>query len=161
MRLSLELNEEHVSRAIEMFINFNVSKLPLITDDSTLQETVRGQIYAKASGTFLWAALVLKELEPIESWDVLVVLQEIPPELEPLYDRMLLQVQQLQRKDPEFCRLVLSTITLAYRPLYLLELGAVSDLPKQISTNLDKVMKVVNKCGSFLTTRKNYTYFIH
>jgi NACHT domain len=53
MRLSLELNEERVSRAIEMFIDFKVSKLPLITDDSALQEIVRGQIYAKASGTFL------------------------------------------------------------------------------------------------------------
>ena len=161
MRLSLELNEEHVSRAIEMFIDFKVSKLPLITDDSVLQERVRVQIYAKASGTFLWAALVLKELEPVESWDVLDVLQEMPSELEPLYDRMLRQVQQLRRKDPEFCHLVLSTMTLAYRPLYLLELGALSDLPEQIATNLDKVMKVVNKCGSFLTVRENHTYFIH
>jgi nucleoside-triphosphatase THEP1 len=59
MRLSLELNEEHVSRAVEMFINLKVPKLPLITHDSALQETVRGQICAKASGTFLWAALVL------------------------------------------------------------------------------------------------------
>jgi hypothetical protein len=144
-----------------MFIDFKVSKLLLITDDSALQETVRGQIYAKASGTFLWAALVLKELELVESWDVLDVLQEMPPELESLYDRMLGQIQQLQRKDPEFCRLVLSTITLAYRPLHLLEVGALSDLPEQISTNLDKVMKVVNKCGSFLTIRENRTYFIH
>src|SRR3954466_14559148 len=117
MRLSLELNEEHVSRAVERFIHLKVSKLPLITDDSALQEIVRGQIYAKASGTFLWAALVLKELESVESWDVLDVLQGMPPELEPLYDRMLHQVEQLQRKDPEFCRLVLSTITLAHRPL--------------------------------------------
>jgi hypothetical protein len=161
IRLSLELNEEHVSHAIEMFIDFKVSKLPLITDDSALQETVRGQIYAKASGTFLWAALVLEELEPVESWDVLDVLQGMPPELEPLYDRMLCQVEQLQRKDPEFCRLVLSTITLAYRPLHLLEVGALSGLPKQISTNLDKVIKVINKCGSFLTVRENRTYFIH
>jgi hypothetical protein len=161
MRLSLELNEEHVSRAIKMFIDFKVSKLSLIMDDSALQETVRGQIYTKASGTFLWAAVVLKELEPVESWDVLDVLQEMPPELEPLYDRMLRQVQQLQRKDPELCRLVLSTMTLAYRPLHLLELGALSNLPEQISTNPDKVMKVVNKCGSFLTIRENRIYFIH
>ena len=161
MRLSLELNKEHVSHAVEMFINFKVSNLPLLMDDSALQETVRGQIYVKASGTFLWAALVLKELEPVESWDVLDVLQEIPPGLEPLYDRMLRQVQQLQRKDPEFCRLVLSTMTLAYRPLHLLELGALSNLPQQISANPNKVIKVVNKCGSFLTIRENHTYFIH
>ncbi|KAH7393735.1 hypothetical protein BKA64DRAFT_724800 [Cadophora sp. MPI-SDFR-AT-0126] len=161
MRLSLELNEKHVSRAVQVFIDFKVSKLRLIEDDSELQEIVRGQIYAKANGTFLWAALVLKELEPVESWDVLDVLQDMPPELEPLYDRMLRQVEQLQRKDPEFCRLVLSTITLAYRPLHLLEVGALSVLPQQISSNLEKVVKVVNKCGSFLTVRDNRTYFIH
>ncbi|TVY78253.1 Vegetative incompatibility protein HET-E-1 [Lachnellula suecica] len=160
-RLSLELNEEHVSRAVQMFIDFKVSKLRLIEDDSKLQETVRDQIYAKANGTFLWAALVLKELEPIESWDVLDVLQDMPPELEPLYDRMLRQVEQLQRKDPEFCRLVLSTVILAYRPLHLLEVGALSNLPRQISSNLDNIAKLVNKCGSFLTVRENRTYFIH
>ncbi|KAH8586508.1 NACHT domain-containing protein, partial [Bisporella sp. PMI_857] len=161
IRLSLELNEKHVSRAVEMFIDFKVSKLPLIIDDSALQETVRGQLYAKASGTFLWAALVLKELELVESWDVLEVLQEVPSELEPLYDRMMQQVQQLQRKDPEFCRLVLSTVTLAYRPLHLLEVGALSSLPEKISNNLDHVKKIVNKCGSFLTVREDRTYFIH
>jgi len=95
MSLSLELNEEHVSRAVEMFIILKVLKLPLISHNSALQQTVRGHVYAKASGTFLWAALVLKELEPIDSWDVLNVLQDMPPELEPLYDRMLRQVEQL------------------------------------------------------------------
>ncbi|KAH7363969.1 beta transducin-like protein HET-D2Y [Rhexocercosporidium sp. MPI-PUGE-AT-0058] len=89
MRLSLKLNKEHISRAIQVFIDFKVSKLRLIKDDSELQEIVRRQIYAKANKTFLWAALVLQELEPVESWDVLDVLQDMPPELVPLYDRML------------------------------------------------------------------------
>ena len=35
-RLSLELNEEYVSRAVQMFIDFKVSKLRLIEDDSKL-----------------------------------------------------------------------------------------------------------------------------
>jgi hypothetical protein len=52
-RLSLELNEEHISRAVQAFIDFRVSKLRRIKDDGELQETVRGQIYAKANGTFL------------------------------------------------------------------------------------------------------------
>lgn len=92
---------------------------------------------------------------------MLDILHEIPSELEPLYNRILRQVQQLQCKDPEFCRLVLSTIALAYRLLHLLELGALSDLPEQITTNLDKVIKVVNKCSSFLTIQENRTYFIY
>jgi hypothetical protein len=53
IRLSLELNKEHVSRAVQMFIDFKVSKLRLIKNDSELQEIVRGQIYVKANETFL------------------------------------------------------------------------------------------------------------
>lgn len=49
MRLSLELNEKHVSRAIEIFTDFRVSRLPLLEDDSALQETVRREIYVKAT----------------------------------------------------------------------------------------------------------------
>jgi hypothetical protein len=161
MRLNLELNEEHVSRAVKKFIDIKVSKLLLIADDSALQETLRDQIHARASGTFLWVALVLKQLEHVESWNVLDVLQEMPPELEPLYDRMLQQIERLQHKDPEFCRLILSTMTLAYRPLHLLEIEVLSDLPNQISIKPDSVMKIINMCGSFLTIRENRVYFIH
>ena len=161
MILSLELNSEHVSHAVELFIDYKVSKLPLIVDDNALQETVRRQISAKAGETFLWAALALKELGPVESWDVLDVLQEMPPELEPLYDRILRQVQKLQRKDPEFCRLVLSTMTLAHRPLHLLEVGPRSGLPEQISNNLDNITGVVRMCGSFLTIREEHVHFMH
>jgi len=107
MRLSLELNEKHISRAIEIFIDFRVSRLPLINDESALQEKVRGQLYAKATGTFLWVALVLAELELVESYDVLEVLDEMPPGLKPLYHRMTQQIDQLQRKDPGLCYHVL------------------------------------------------------
>lgn len=34
MRLSLELNETHVSRAIQIFIGFRVSRLPLLTNNT-------------------------------------------------------------------------------------------------------------------------------
>jgi hypothetical protein len=37
----------------------------------------------------------LKELELVESWDVLDILQGMPPDLEPLCDSMLRQVEQL------------------------------------------------------------------
>lgn len=161
IRLSLEMNEKHVSRAIEIFIDFRVSQLPLISDDSALQETVRRQIYAKATGTFLWVAFVLAELELVESWDVLDVLREMPPGLKPLYHRMIQQIDQLQRKDPELCYYVLSTMILAYRPLHLLELGSLSGLPEQISKSVDHVAKVVRKCGSFLTIREDTVFFIH
>jgi hypothetical protein len=53
MRLSLKLNTEHVSRAVEMFVDYKVSQLTSIEHDSTLQEKVRNQIHEKANRTFL------------------------------------------------------------------------------------------------------------
>jgi hypothetical protein len=41
VRLSLELNAEHVSRAVEMFIGYKVSQLASIKHNSTLQNKVR------------------------------------------------------------------------------------------------------------------------
>jgi hypothetical protein len=89
------------------------------------------------------------------------VVEEVPTDLVPLYDRMVRQIQQLKRRDHEFCRLVLSTATLAYRPLHLLELGVLSGLPEQISGNTPSVVKIVNMCSSFLTIRDEYVYAIH
>jgi hypothetical protein len=85
----------------------------------------------------------------------------VPADLYLLYDRIMTQIQQLKRKDPKFYRLVLLTMTLVYRPLHLLELGTLSSLPGQISKNLDNIMKIIGKCGSFLTIREDYIYFIH
>jgi hypothetical protein len=160
-RLSLELNAEHVSRAVELFINHKVSQLTSIEHEPVLQRGVQNEMHRKADGTFLWVALVFQELEKVESWDILEVLKEIPADLQQLYDRMIKQVQKLERKDPEFCYLVLSTTTLAHRPLHLLELGTLSGLPKQISNNINNIIKIIGKCGSFLTIRENYLYFVH
>ncbi|KAG9236930.1 hypothetical protein BJ875DRAFT_503024 [Amylocarpus encephaloides] len=135
IRLSLELNEE-------LFL-------------------IGREIRAKATGTFLWVALVLTELELVESWDVLAVLREMPPALKPLYHRMIQQIDQLKRNDPKFCYHILSTMILAYRPLHLLELGSLSSLPEEVSKSSNHITKVVNKCGSFLTIRASIVFFIH
>jgi hypothetical protein len=95
----------------------------------------------KANGTFLWVALVFKELQGVKSWNVLQVANEVPTDLVPLYDRMIRQIQQLKHGDDELCRHILSTATLAYRPLHLLELGALSGLPDQISNNIQSALR--------------------
>jgi hypothetical protein len=161
-RLSLELNSEHVSRAVELFIHYKVSQLEFIEQEPALQEKVQHEICRKANGTFLWVALVFQELESVDSyWEVLQVLQEIPTGLQQLYDRMMKQMKQLKRNKPEFCRRVLSTTTLAFRPLYLLELGILSGLPEEIINSLDEIIKIVGNCGPFLTIREGYVYSVH
>lgn len=156
-RLELELKEnaEQVSRAVDAYIDHCISDLSVLQDDQTLQYQVRHSLRHKADGTFLWVALVFQELQHVESWDVLEVLKEIPAGLEALYHRMMQQINQLERRNPEFCRSVLSTVTIAYRPLHLEELGILSGLPSKVS-----IEKIASMCGSFLTIRDKVVYFV-
>ncbi|KAI8710959.1 Vegetative incompatibility protein HET-E-1 [Fusarium sp. LHS14.1] len=82
----------------------------------------------------------------------------MPAGLVPLYERMVLHIQQLQHQNSEFCRLVISAATVAYRPLHLCELGVLSGLPRDVS---DDLRSVVDMCASFLTIRDNHVYLIH
>ena len=63
---------------------------------------VRGRIAQelrrKADGTFLWVALVCKELESVESYDALAVLNEMPSDLKKLYSRMMRQIEELKAR---------------------------------------------------------------
>ena len=160
VKLSLEMNAQLVSRAVEAYIEFKVSKLAAIQHDKPLQEQVRNIMRQKADGTFLWLALVFKELQNVESYDVLAVLDEMPPELTSLYDRMMSHIARLKRKDPEFCRLVLSTATLAYRPLHWLELRMLAGIQAHCP-DFARLERIINLCGSFLMSRDGFVYFVH
>jgi hypothetical protein len=94
MRLSLELNADYVSYAVDLYIDYKVSQLLLVKQDSMLQEKVRKRMHEKANGTFFWVALVFQALEreKVESWDMLQVIKEMPADLQKLYDRMIRQV---------------------------------------------------------------------
>jgi hypothetical protein len=74
---------------------------------------------------------------------------------------MIQQIQQQRRGNEELCWRLLSTVTIAYRPLSLEELGILSDLPHQISSRLQSVAEIVSLCGSFLTIREGVVYIIH
>ncbi|EXM12786.1 hypothetical protein FOTG_18735 [Fusarium oxysporum f. sp. vasinfectum 25433] len=161
LRLELADNAKQVSRAVNAYIDTKISNLRSVQDDAEQRDRVRDIMRQKATGTFLWVALVVQELENVESWDVLGVLEELPPGLDGLYGRMMNQIQQLKRQDPEFCRLVLSAATLAYRPLRLAEMGILSGLPTTISSSQGRVKKIVGKCGSFLKIQDDYVYLIH
>ncbi|KAK4458976.1 hypothetical protein QBC42DRAFT_299809 [Cladorrhinum samala] len=153
IRLSLELNAEHVSHAIDAYIDHNVCRLKSVEHDIATQSQVRDQMRQKADGTFLWVALVFQELQKAAlSKDVLPLLEEIPPGLVPLYDRMMNQVEQYARS----CRHVLATVTLAYRPLHLSELQVLTDV-----SNIHELEKIIQLCGSFITIRDNQVYLIH
>ena len=129
--------------------------------DTELRDQVRDQLHQKANQTFLWVALVCKELEDVESWDVGQVLEKLPSDLTQLYARMIEQIVQLKGQSKKFCMQVLSISTLAYRPLHLLELSALADLPEEIFMTVQDLTEIIELCGSFLTLREDTIYFIH
>lgn len=81
--------------------------------------------------------------------------------LEELHARTMKQIQQLKRRHPEYCRLVLSAATLAYRPIHLLELSVLSGLPKDISDHSERMQIIIRMWGSFLTMRDDQVYIVH
>jgi len=81
--------------------------------------------------------------------------------LHQLYDLMIFKIQQLKERNSGICRLLLSTACVAYRPLYLAEIGSLCGVPGQISLLVRNVRTIVAMCGSFLTVRDDQVYLIH
>lgn len=161
-KLSLEMkeNSEQVSHAVNVYIDTKLSHLDSLEDDG-LMDQVRDVLRQKANGTFLWVALVVRELEKPECWDPLQVVKEAPEDLHQLYSRIMTQIQQLATKNSEVCRRMLALTAVAYRPLSLTELGSLCALTSQSSALPKITRKLVALCGSFLTVRDDQVYLVH
>ncbi|KAH5348537.1 hypothetical protein HBI49_198020 [Parastagonospora nodorum] len=92
-------------------------------------------------------------------WNVLNKIGSFPPGLTPLYRRMLRQISESD--DHELCKLVLATVTLAYRPLALEEVVALNKQLQDIGDDTDLVQQLISRCGSLLTIQSGLFYFVH
>ena len=158
LHTSLELNSSHVARAVADFIDYKVKELAEVKlYHKRLQVFVRKSLMEKAEDTFLWVALVCKELSKVRQQKVRSMLENIPAGLIPLYGRMLRQVlHQQDQNDTELSRRILRTVTLAFRPLRFAEISVFAELPID-----EDVEEVVGFCGSFLTVREETVYLVH
>ncbi|KAL6695576.1 hypothetical protein J3F84DRAFT_408593 [Trichoderma pleuroticola] len=161
LSLELKANAETVSNAVDIYIEHRISCLHSIQHNQGLIDELRDALRQKANGTFLWVSLVVKELEDVQSWEVMEAVKEMPMDLTEVYRRMIGQVRNQRRGNAKLCWNILSTIFTAYYPLSLGELGILAGLPKEISEHLESIMKLVTMCGSFLTIRQGIIYFIH
>jgi hypothetical protein len=105
-------------------------------------------------------ALVIEELRGTFRRSLSQVLNGIPKGLTPLYDRMIEQIQRLEDGYSQVRLLTLAIAALAYRPLHMLEMRSLAGLEEEIP-DLGDLEGIINMCGSFLTIRDNYVYFIH
>ncbi|KAL2859901.1 WD40-repeat-containing domain protein [Aspergillus lucknowensis] len=164
LKLDLELNEVSTTIAVGRFIDVQLSGLPLrMRNEPEVLGKMRQYLHDHAQGTFLWVALVCKRLREAKAWKFRsqfnALLEEFPPGLKPLYERMLRQMQELE--EFELCCQILSLASYTFRPLHLAELAALSDLPKELHDDLESLYELVALCGSFLVVRDDRVHLVH
>jgi hypothetical protein len=158
-KLSLELNAESVSKAVDTYIRHRVHRLAQCQDyNNQLQDAVIRHLSLKADGTFLWVALVCQNLRDIQPWEVLEALDDFPPGLDLLYQRMLEKIRSA-RSVHHYQKLLAIMMSL-YRPIALAELPSLIDIP-DLSNDINLLSQAVGFCGSFLTIRDAIVYFVH
>jgi hypothetical protein len=162
VKISLEVSASHVSKAVAAFVDYKVQWLANVKQyDPGLRAEVQKQLRDKAEGTFLWVSMVCKELEKVEYYRTREVLKALPPGLDPLYDRMMAQVLAQDVRTVGYCRSILRAAALEFRPLQLGELAVAASLPRDQFGDLQAVLDLLSRCGSFLTIREGVVSFIH
>ncbi|KAL6825942.1 quinon protein alcohol dehydrogenase-like superfamily [Trichoderma sp. SZMC 28015] len=166
-RLSLELKEnaKMVSKSVDFYINNSISGIEALEKDEELQTKTVATLKRKSNGTYLWVALVIEQLRDTDHRNIEEVLEETPEGLENLYDLIVQRANaKLRQKDREACRILLSIVTTAERPLHLEELHTFISSQwarYKSSYNILDMKDVVRDCGSLLAISDNIIYFIH
>ncbi|KAJ3951811.1 hypothetical protein N0V92_011773 [Colletotrichum tropicale] len=153
--LSLELNEDVVSAAVDKYIHHKVHQLARHKGyDDELKTTVQMHLTTHANNTFLWVALVYEQLanNNVAKRHTQQKLHEFPPGLDSLYERALNHIFGLL--DAEHCKQALAIMSIVSRPLNLTELSVLLDEGQFVA-------EIVEECGSLLIVREGIVYFIH
>ncbi|KAJ5171724.1 NACHT-domain-containing protein [Penicillium capsulatum] len=160
--LNLESNEQGVTEAVTRFIEYKVDIIAAKNDyDEETRSNVLRHLTENCDGTFLWVALVCKELGNAPVWRAEELSSSFPPGLGPFYERMLDQVRR--SKDPHLSKNILAVVTLAFQPLTVDELPSVVDKASSIPQRHRRraLADALGSCGSFVTLRGSTIIFIH
>ena len=163
VKLCLELNAEAVSTAVSIFIQHKVLQLAQKKEyNDKTRDAVLGHLSLHANDTFLWVALVCKNLENTPRRKTLVKLNAFPSGLDSLYERMMQQICNLDdADDADLCKRILALIAIVYRPITLEELASLAEILRDMADDLELLREIISLCGSFLTIRQGTIYFVH
>ncbi|KAJ3526408.1 hypothetical protein NM208_g11205 [Fusarium decemcellulare] len=160
VRVSLELNKDSVSRAVRTFIRHKVNELALKRQYN--QQTKNGileKLLLNANDTFLWVALVCKELARpvVKNWQAVDIIDSLGSGLYGIYKRMLDQILNSDLRP--ICQQILAIACVVYRSLSVDELQTLMPEAKPFSS--EQLKEIIGECGSFLTIEDNFIYFVH
>lgn len=165
-RLILELksNAAHVSSAVDTYIDRCARDIEALKGDDDLREKTVNILKTKANGTFLWVTLVAQQLRDAGRPHIERILEEMPEELENLYDEIMERSKKGWKNDTEACLSFLATVTAAERPLHIDELylfissQLIGTKIRYLPSDIEYLAKA---CGSFITIMDKNIYFIH
>ncbi|KAF1961329.1 hypothetical protein CC80DRAFT_464155, partial [Byssothecium circinans] len=139
-------------------INRRVSELSRLKGyQSDLQSHVAKLIEKRACGNYAWIHVACERLLEAETWHAIDILETAPSDLEAFFDYLDGQIDQLPYQDPEYCKSALSNAAIAYQPLHVSELIALTHLPPSVD-----LRSIIRKCSGFLELRDDdMVYFTH
>ena len=138
-------------------LRFFVDKELDVSGNAKFREKVSKQILEKAHGNFLWVHLAIQSINKCHTEDdVRQALAELPPGMEPLYDRMAQMVAENPRdSDRKLASSVLAWVTCALRILTVEEL--LQALDRDVPQMLDLQRSIGELCGGFVVIDSDAT----
>src|SRR6202034_554718 len=158
--LKVHISPDETTQDIRMFVETYSEDLP-VADEQARQILVE-TIVRKSAGCFLWAVLVMRQLQDIyTSREIEEVLREVPEEMEALYLRNL-QIMATATRSKKLVQTVLTWALCATRSLTVEELkGAIRlDLATEVTRDLKG--SISSLCGQFVFVDKtNRIQIVH
>ncbi|RYO95271.1 hypothetical protein DL766_009994 [Monosporascus sp. MC13-8B] len=123
--------------------------------DASVKTEVRNKIMDQANDNFLWVHLILEEIKECHTDDdVRATLSELPPGMDPLYQRMETSMARIRRPfDKNLSRQFFLWATYARRSLAVEELKSL--LEAEFGQILDMENTISKLCGQFIVIEGN------
>ncbi|KAI0383265.1 hypothetical protein F5Y04DRAFT_250954 [Hypomontagnella monticulosa] len=149
----------HTTADIRDYIGSVASEI--LPSNDSIKEYVVGQLADRAEGSFLWTKLALDSLW--NNWhtkaDIEKALNEVPQDMQALYQRMIDYVKDQPTRLREIAFRVLTWAACAFRPLTITELVAALEPEFDGFINLGET--VVQICGQFIRVDNGAISLVH
>ncbi len=138
---------ENMKEDLRMYVE---EEMATMHGDEDFKKAIATELVRKADGNFLWASFVLSEVLRCHTQDaVLEALEDVPGELEPLYERMDSTLAKSCRpSDQAMGKTILTWIACSRHPLNLLDLAEA--LQPEYANIIDLKYTINGVCGEFV-----------
>ncbi|KAK8197607.1 uncharacterized protein BKA78DRAFT_278390 [Phyllosticta capitalensis] len=151
--------KDHNLEDIQLLVE---QELSYMRGSIVLKEAVKQKIMARADGNFLWARLVLEEIQKCHTEDAIQeVLDEVPSEMSQLYRRIETDIlRSLRKSDRRLSKALFQWAICSQRTLHLSELSQA--LKPAFPEFLDLKSTIHDICGQFIQVdRTGYVGMVH